>query len=65
MAKTAKIEYAEDACIGCLACTTVSSNWVRCDAKVKPLKTKISYKEIKENKEAESICPVQAIKVIE
>ena len=65
MAKTAKIEYAEDACIGCLACTTVSSNWVKHNAKVKPLKTKISYKEIKENKEAESICPVQAIKVIE
>ncbi|MDP2973562.1 MAG: ferredoxin [Candidatus Diapherotrites archaeon] len=61
----AKIEFDREACIGCKACTAVSSNWVEDKDKVKPLKTKISGKEVQENKEAESVCPVQAIKVIE
>ncbi|HLD58442.1 MAG TPA: ferredoxin [archaeon] len=65
MAKTATVKYFENVCIGCKACTTVCDNWVDNGEKVKPLKTKISGKEIGENKKAESICPVQAIKIIE
>ncbi|MDD5147916.1 MAG: ferredoxin [Candidatus ainarchaeum sp.] len=65
MAKTAVIKYFEDKCIGCRACVAVSGNWVENGEKVRPLKTKVSGKEIGENKKAEAVCPVQAIKVTE
>ncbi len=61
----AKVKYFKDKCIGCMACTTVSKNWVPDNGKVKPVKTKVSGKETEENKEAERICPVEAIKVEE
>ncbi len=61
----AKIEFDREACIGCMACTTVSSNWVEDNGKVKPLKKQVSGKEVQENKEAAAMCPVQAIKVLE
>ncbi len=64
MAKTAVVKYFEEKCIGCKACTVVCSNWVENGEKVRPLKTKISGKEIEENKKAENACPVQAIKII-
>ncbi len=63
----AKVIYDREACIGCAACTSVSSNWVmNADGdKVEPKKLEISAEELAENKEAESVCPVNAIKIEE
>ena len=61
----AKIKFDREVCIGCKACTTISSNWVEDNSKVKPIKKEVSGNEVQENKEAAEVCPVQAIKVIE
>ena len=58
-----KINFDREACIGCSACVSVCDNWVMDNDKVKPKKTAISEKELKSNKEAEDICPVDAIKI--
>ena len=57
-----KINFNKNECIGCSACVSVCNNWVTDDNKVKPKKTAISEKELKNNKGAEGICPVNAIK---
>lgn len=63
----AKVVFDQDACIGCAACTSVSTNWVmNSDGdKALPQKTEISADELAENREAESTCPVSAIKIEE
>ena len=58
-----KINFNKETCIGCNACASVCDNWVIDDDKVKPKKIMISEKELKSNKEAEDICPVNAIKI--
>ena len=58
-----KINFNKEVCIGCSACVSVCDNWVVDNEKVKPKKTTISEKELKNNKEAENICPVNAIKM--
>ena len=58
-----KINFDKEVCIGCSACASVCNNWVVDNEKVKPKKTIILEKELKSNKEAESICPVNAIKI--
>ena len=59
-----KIKFDKEACIGCGACTSVCDNWIMEEGKAKPQKTKISENELKVNKEAEEVCPVEAIKII-
>ena len=61
--KKFKIKLDKEACIGCGVCTSVCDNWIMDDNKAKPKKTTISEKELKCNKEAEDICPVDAIKI--
>lgn len=56
-----KIKFNKGVCIGCGACTSVCDNWIVDGDKVKLKKTTISEKELKSNKEAEDICPVDAI----
>lgn len=58
-----KIKFDKEECIGCGACTSVCDNWIVDNGKVKPKKIQISEKELKNNKEAEDICPVKAIKI--
>ena len=58
-----RIKFNKDDCIGCAACTSVCDNWVMDGDKAKPIKTELSDSELKKNKEAEDICPVNAIKV--
>ncbi len=58
-----KIDFDKETCIGCGACTSVSKNWVLEGDKVKPRKTQISKNELNDNKEAEDLCPVDAIKI--
>lgn len=58
-----KINFDKEMCIGCQVCTSVCDNWIMDDNKVKLKKTTISKKELKSNKEAENICPVNAIKI--
>lgn len=58
-----KINFDKEACIGCGACTSVCDNWIMEGDKAKPKKTTISQKELKSNKEAEDICPVNVIKI--
>jgi|GEM_PF-680472 ferredoxin len=62
-----KIEYNKEACIGCGACTSQSSNWELVEEdganKAKPKVTELE--EVGDNKEAEEVCPVDAIKVVE
>ncbi|MBS3078934.1 ferredoxin [Candidatus Pacearchaeota archaeon] len=60
-----KINFDKEACIGCIACASVCDNWIMDENKAKPKKTTISEKELKSNKKAESICPVNAIKIKE
>ena len=59
-----KIKFDKEACIGCGACASVCDNWVMDNDKAKPKKTTISEDELKRNKEAEDVCPVDAIKII-
>ena len=61
--KKFKIKFDREACIICSACTSVCDNWVIDGDKIKPKKIIISEKELKSNKEAEDICPVNAIKI--
>ncbi len=61
--KKFKIKFDREVCIGCQACTSVCDNWIRDGDKVKPKKLEISENELKSNKEAEDICPVNAIKI--
>lgn len=58
-----KIIFDKEVCIGCQACVSVCDNWIDDEDKVKPKKTEISEKELKINREAEEVCPVNAIKV--
>jgi len=61
--KKFKIKFDKEACIGCQACISVCDNWIADENKVKQKKITISEKELKSNKEAEDICPVNAIKI--
>ena len=61
--KKFKIKFDKEACIGCQACISVCDNWIADENKVKQKKITISEKELKSNKEAEAICPVNAIKI--
>jgi len=58
-----KIKFNREACISCSACVSMCDNWVLEGGKVNPKKTEISDKELKANKEAQDVCPVQAIKI--
>ena len=61
--KKFKIKFDKEACIGCQACISVCDNWIADENKVKQKKITISEKELKSNKGAEDICPVNAIKI--
>ena len=63
MKMSIKINFNKEVCIGCGACVSVCDNWVVDNEKVKPKKTTISEKELKNNKEAENICPANTIKM--
>ena len=58
-----KIEFNQDECKGCGACTTCD-NWEFDDSngKVNPKETEL--KEIGCNQDAADICPVQIIKIV-
>jgi ferredoxin len=58
-----KIIHDKNKCIGCGACTAVCpANWkMTNDNKAEPKKTELSEDEIKCNKEAEQVCPVNCI----
>ena len=58
-----KILFDKEACIGCSACISVCENWVMEEDKARPKKVDIPKNELKNNKEAEDICPVKAIKI--
>jgi len=57
-----KIEFDEEKCLGCGACTQCNNWKLGDDGKAYPQKTELD--EIGRNKEVEEICPVDAIKVI-
>jgi len=57
-----KIKYNKDVCIGCMSCVSICpDNWEEDGDKVKPKKTEVD--DIGCNKEAEDVCPVDAIKI--
>ncbi|MBW3017693.1 ferredoxin [Candidatus Woesearchaeota archaeon] len=59
-----EIEFDQEACIGCGACTSVcEENWEMDDMKAKPKKKIISEKELAKNQQAEEICPVKCITI--
>ena len=60
-----KISQKHAECIGCQACVNVCpDNWVMdADGKAKPKKKIINASELDCNKQAESTCPVQIIKI--
>ncbi len=58
-----KIKFDGNLCIGCGVCTSVCNNWILDGDKAKPKKIRINEKEVKDNKEAERVCPVGAIKI--
>jgi len=58
-----KIEFNKEKCLGCGACTQCSNWELGRDDKANPKKTQLS--DIGCNREAEDICPVNAIKIIE
>ncbi len=61
-----KIEYNEETCIGCAACTVAcADNWEMNNEtnKARPKKTELDA--VGCNKEAEASCPAGCIKVIE
>lgn len=60
-----KITVDKEACIGCGACTTVDENFEMIDGKSKPKKEVIEDAELAKAKEAEEVCPVDAIKIEE
>ena len=63
------VVFSEPTCIGCGACTSVSGNWELLDKgeyfKAHPKVILIGDGTWKENKEAEDICPVDAIVIEE
>ena len=61
------IKQDREKCIGCMACVAACpENWeMKGDGKAKPKKTKIEKKDLECNREAESVCPVQIIHVLE
>ena len=59
---TYKIELDKEKCLGCGACTQCN-NWELKDGKASPKKTELD--DIGCNREAEEICPVKAIRIIE
>ena len=61
----AKVIIDKEACIGCGACTTVSDNFVLEGNKAIVKKSTVSGAELKKAREAVSICPVSAIKVVD
>ncbi len=61
----AKVIIDKETCIGCGACTTVSDNFVLEGNKAIVKKANVSGAELKKAKEAVSVCPVSAIKVVE
>ena len=61
-----KIKYDRETCIGCQSCVSVCPNsWEEDGEKVILKKEDIDDDVLKENKEAEEICPVEAIKIEE
>ncbi len=61
--KKYRVIFDEEACIGCGACEAICNNWTLEGDIAKPLKIEIGEDEIDENREAEDICPVDAIKI--
>ncbi len=59
-----KIKYDREICIGCQSCVSICpNNWEEDGDKVKVKETEVD--DLGCNKEAEDICPVDAIKVEE
>jgi len=60
-----KVEVDKETCIGCSACVAACDNFVMDDAAniALPVRKEIDEAEFAKNKEAEELCPVQAIKV--
>ena len=59
-----KIAYDKETCIGCQNCVSVCpDNWEKNGDKVNPKKIYIENKAFMDNKEAEDVCPVEAIKI--
>lgn len=57
-----KIDFNEDACLGCGACT-MCDNWeLSSEGKVRPLQVDIDS--VGCNEQASEICPVDAIKIV-
>lgn len=68
MTKEYKIVFSRDDCIGCGACTNACpDNWEMNEAgdKAQPKLLKIDDKSYQCNRDAEDVCPVDAIKVEE
>ena len=61
--KKFKIEFDSERCICCQACITACDNWIIDDNKVRPIKNEISENELRVNKDAEELCPVNVIKI--
>jgi ferredoxin len=57
-----KVGFDEEKCLGCGACTQCN-NWELKNGKAHPKKTKLDN--VGCNKEAEDVCPVNAIRIIE
>ena len=54
----------KEGCTGCGACVaTCPNNWQMKDSIARPKKTTIDEKELKCNKEAAEVCPVDIIKI--
>ena len=64
-----RVIFSEPTCIGCGACTSVSDNWELIDKednfKAHPKVLTVGEGAWKHNKEAEDICPVDAILIEE
>lgn len=58
-----RVEVDRNKCIGCGACESVCKNFKVEEGKSKAINQSIDEKELKNNKEAEKICPVGAIKI--
>ncbi len=60
-----KIEFDEEACIGCGACEAqCSANWVLDSEKQKAKPKKTNVSDVGCNKDAAEVCPVNAIKIV-